>query len=411
MGTSEMVQDQAAATAERSEADRDPRRFTGFAFLAFGFLAAVTGGQALPLLQTLAALAGTRWRRLLRLLRENAIWLLPTFAALAWLATSASWSLTPDAPVRAAKHAGVVIVALLFSAAATATADARTLTRFGCWAGALSLVVLACAEAFADLPLNRVLQPAATDMVRLSSNPGRGVSVLVLLCFPALAAGRGLPPIGSLGILGGAALLSVQFGMAANAAALAAGAAAFAAALLLPRVALWLCGLVWAGWLLGFAWMISPLLDRLPTDLPLSWRMRGGIWEFAAARVAERPWQGWGFEASRSFTGVQEHEGVVIPNIPLHTHSGSLQVWLELGGVGAILIAAALLLGARCAARNLGADRLAAAGAAGAAGAAFVFFNVSYGAWQEWLWAAFATAGACAAAARQEPTDPLSAGR
>jgi len=381
---------------------RDARQGAGAAFLGLAALAGIAGAQALPLLQTLAAVLGVRWRALPGLARANADWLLVSGLGLVWLAASASWSLTPDAWERALKHVGVAGVALLFAGAAASTPQARRWTALGCWAAALLLVALGLAEALGGMPLNRALQPLETDLVRLSNNPGRGVTLLVLLHFPALAAARGLPPLGGVAIALGAGFLALQFDKAANWAALAAGWGAFGAVYVLPRLGLWLCGLVWAGWLLAFPWLVGPLQPLLER-LPLSWRMRGGIWDFATARILEKPVQGWGFEAARSFTGTQRFDGVEIPNIPLHTHSGSLQTWLELGAVGAALGAVILLLSARAAARSLGSDRLAAAGAAGAAAAAFVFFNVSFGAWQEWLWAAFAAAAVSAASTFRPP--------
>jgi O-antigen ligase len=176
-----------------------------------------------------------------------------------------------------------------------------------------------------------------------------------------------------------------------------------------PRLGLWLCGLVWAGWLLAAPFLlgaVQPMLAAAPT----SWEMRGAIWRYAAARIAEKPWLGWGLEASRGFDGVHVVDGVAIPSISLHPHCASLQIWLELGGVGAVLWAGALLLGARTGAQLMGADRARAAAAGGAAAVAFVLWNLSYGAWQEWLWAA-AAAGAAAAlstpAAAQQPRTVL----
>lgn len=383
-----------------SEADPDPRRFAGFGFLALGFLAAITGAQALPLLQTLAGLFGARWRVLPKLARDNALWLLPAMAALVWALASAGWSHTPDAVARAAKQAGVVAAALLFCAAATATPHSRSLTRLGCWAGCLSLAVLGLAEAFGGMPLNRVVQPDFTDIVRLTSNPGRGITVLILLQFPAIAAARGMPPAVVIITALLTAVLSTRFDMSANMIALIAGWAAFEIAYLFPRLALWLAGLVWAGWLLVFPWLVAAL-PQVPAGLPLSWRQRIAIWDFAQARVIEKPLLGWGFEASRNFPGRQTIDGVPFGNIPLHPHSGSMQIWLETGLVGAVLGAVLCVAAGAAASKALAKDRLTSGAAAGVAAAAFVFFNVSYGAWQEWLWAAIATAAACVAAGYQ----------
>ena len=50
--------------------------------------------------------------------------------------------------------------------------------------------------------------------------------------------------------------------------------------------------------------------------------------------------------------------------IPLHPHSGSLQIWYETGAVGAVLAALALLAGGWALARAFKDNRLGAAAAA-----------------------------------------------
>lgn len=60
-----------------------------------------------------------------------------------------------------------------------------------------------------------------------------------------------------------------------------------------------------------------------------SWQVRLDIWSFATSRIVEEPWIGWGIDASRTFGNA----------ISLHTHDAALQIWLELGLVGAVLVA------------------------------------------------------------------------
>jgi O-antigen ligase len=126
-------------------------------------------------------------------------------------------------------------------------------------------------------------------------------------------------------------------------------------------------------------------LAGMPTqDLP-----RFYIWAFAAERIAERPLLGWGMNASRSMPGGKDQ---IVDNIrgknygevmPLHPHNIALQVWLELGVVGALLMAglfARLILFGTVPAR----PPYVAAAAAGLTVTAFVQFALSYGAWQSW---------------------------
>lgn len=115
------------------------------------------------------------------------------------------------------------------------------------------------------------------------------------------------------------------------------------------------------------------------------------IWDFAVARIAERPWLGWGMESARAIPGGSDmvptadldrfglaHEWfaeVRAQRLPLHTHNAALQIWLELGAVGALLAAALVLA--------LG-WRATDPGSAGAFVAALTVGSLSYGVWQGW---------------------------
>lgn len=381
----------------------------GAIFFAAAPIAANLGARAFPVIQAIAAIWGAPWHKLPPLGRANVSWLAPLLLALGWALASAFWSLTPDAPMRAAKLALVIGCILLFGAGAGHTPEARRVTRLALIASVTVLAGLSLIEAGFDLPLNRWAQPDAIDMIALQRNPGRGVCILTLLIYPALVAIWRAPALDlrlpAFGLLAAAGWLSLQFDVDANALALSAGGLAFLIALALPRLGLALCGIVWAGWLMAAPW-ISERIAAWGQSFPLSWRMRGEIWGFAADRIAERPIFGWGFESARSFTGQQSLDGVTFANVPLHTHSGSMQIWLEFGLIGAGLTALAMLLGARSAVRTLGGDRLAAAGAVGAAGAAMIHFNVSYGAWQEWWLVTLGSAAVAAACLQGTKPDP-----
>ena len=133
------------------------------------------------------------------------------------------------------------------------------------------------------------------------------------------------------------------------------------------------------------------LWDPIQAAAPLSWSQRMDYWSNAVRLIAEHPIRGWGMEASRTFA----------PAIKLHPHDASLQVWLELGAVGALCVAAfwtAILM-------RLRRDRPDAAVAAGVASAAvyLLFAAVSFGVWQEWLVALGALAAVFAFAAELTP--------
>lgn len=129
---------------------------------------------------------------------------------------------------------------------------------------------------------------------------------------------------------------------------------------------------VWAARLLALGFVVvvlaSPfLMERLTRSvdlhslanselgrrLPQSVIPRLFIWDFAAKKSLERPVLGWGMNASRVIPGGGEKFVVYDARIgdgklkqlyndsllPLHPHNQAIQIWLELGGVGAVIVA------------------------------------------------------------------------
>lgn len=126
--------------------------------------------------------------------------------------------------------------------------------------------------------------------------------------------------------------------------------------------------------------------------IPTSLHHRLTIWRFTAQHVLEKPLAGWGMDASRSIPGAEE-ERVILPPpntnarilyqqmLPLHPHNATLQIWLELGGIGAALalflvLAVTSVLGkAPPLRRALGLGQMAQVA---------VIASISFGIWQAW---------------------------
>jgi len=79
---------------------------------------------------------------------------------------------------------------------------------------------------------------------------------------------------------------------------------------------------------------------------------RLNIWQFTADKIGDRPVLGWGMNSSRNIPDGDQKRDVYQAteaggqkliyrdfNLPLHPHNQALQIWLELGALGAILIA------------------------------------------------------------------------
>lgn len=118
----------------------------------------------------------------------------------------------------------------------------------------------------------------------------------------------------------------------------------------------------------------SGFFSWLHVMVPASWDHRLNIWAFAANQVLHHALRGWGIDASRTFGDA----------IPLHTHNAAMQLWLELGAVGAALAAAFF---AWVLYRIVGwteQNRRDGAMAAAAAVSYLVIGGLSFGVWQEW---------------------------
>jgi len=140
----------------------------------------------------------------------------------------------------------------------------------------------------------------------------------------------------------------------------------------------------------------SGLYTQAETAAPLSWAQRMGYWRHAADWISDHPLRGWGLDASRMFS----------PGIQLHPHDAALQIWLELGLIGAVAATAfwaALFLRLSRPARDP-----AVAVAAGSAVAYLVFGAVSFGVWQEW-WLGLGALTAAAATVALRGAEPAHA--
>ncbi|MFZ0693612.1 MAG: O-antigen ligase family protein [Alphaproteobacteria bacterium] len=152
----------------------------------------------------------------------------------------------------------------------------------------------------------------------------------------------------------------------------------------------------------GIADRFPAIADKL-AETNTSSKHRLFIAQFVLNNIAERPIIGHGFDASRNLPGGQTPSVGGQPVLPLHPHDAILQVWLELGAVGA-LIAAFIVALVLHAIDGLSPRREVAA-AACASFAAFITMAVmSYGIWQNWwLMTAWIAATFMALTAKLQP--------
>lgn len=243
--------------------------------------------------------------------------------------------------------------------------------------GLAGLGVLLLIEAFTQVAVYRAVRQAIGDPIAFEyarKNVAQACFVLALLWPVAgLSAWRVAPLWLALPMAAGAAVAGNIFLADAPVLAVGAALAVAAAVLVWPTVAPRALGTLTAGLVI----LMPPLelalrVSGLGARLPLSWSERVGYWNHAVDRIMARPFHGWGLDSSRDFS----------PLIVLHPHNGPLQIWLELGAVGAALAALAWAAGFRTLATER--SNLSAAGAAASAAVYVLFGLVSFGVWQEW---------------------------
>lgn len=142
----------------------------------------------------------------------------------------------------------------------------------------------------------------------------------------------------------------------------------------------------------------SGLFAWLHVIAPPSWDARLNIWAFAANQIVAHPLRGWGIDASRIFGEA----------IPLHTHDAALQLWLELGALGAALAAAFFAWVLYGVVAWTGANRRDGAMAAATLIAYVMIGGLSFGVWQEWWLALGVIAVIACAVAQKSATAPRS---
>jgi O-antigen ligase len=202
-------------------------------------------------------------------------------------------------------------------------------------------------------------------------------------------------------LLGAAAVLLVvailYTGSSSALMALFAGILAWGLHWLCPRAMRWAMSLGVVAMPLAMP-LVPMLIDRVAVTraiphFPPSFYQRLEIWNFALERIRERPILGWGFDAARAIPGgtdkfqvsfqvpwMTEFYETSTQFMPLHPHNGGLQIWLELGGVGALLLAFVLW---RLVRTQVGPGRESSL-MAGFVAAALVPSTVAFGIAQSW---------------------------
>lgn len=401
-------------------------------------LFAVVAGLAAPLmifvprapsvLAVTGALGGAvlLWRRGLRPVMPDRtlLWMLAGLPA--WAAMTAAWAIVPgqalSGAVKLAANLAVGMV-LVGVAGRLLPRPARLAARWIAAGCGMAAVVVA-AELLTGARVSKALVGSQYDLENFAFQLrvygafwfNAVVSLLALMVWPVLLTWRRLPLAVLVATVVAIALLAASVGFATGTLALVAGTVS---ALLVWK---WRQGgsRLIAG-LLVLGILTAPLLPLTVLDPERISRTEGWIptydlprlyiWAFAAEHVMDRPLLGWGMNASRNMPGGEERivdhiRDVVFGEVmPLHPHNFALQAWLELGLIGALLVAgitARLIVLGAAPARSAA----AAAAATGLTVTALTQFALSYGAWQSWWLASVFLAAASLVVATRAGDSP-----
>jgi len=288
---------------------------------------------------------------------------------------------------------------------------ATLLARFLLGAGALAIVCIGI-EAVTGGAIRDLIPPHGRDDKDLIAS-ARGTTIglcllpsllLLLWRFHGAPGTRPKPAFYaivavSFACLGAGALV---FGVSVNVVALAAIIAAGTLALFQPKLALYLTAGGWAATFLlaPFAGLFLPSIETIEAmdGAPTSWVQRLAIWRFAVDNIFSGPLSflfGGGVNYSQYLNDLGRMVTLPgypepIPLLPTHPHNLFLQIWLEFGLVGVLLVIGLIWLMVRFALEH--ADRalcppVAAAALAIAAGF-YVISSVDLSLWTLWRLAA-----------------------
>lgn len=313
---------------------------------------------------------------------------------LTWGLVSSPWAIEPAHSALLVPRLAVLFAAGYLLSESVALLPPEKIRRLAWFAvsGGILLLMAVATDVLTDLAVMAWLKDlkrgsGSNDYITYINN---GIALLALFSWPIAfclvkTAGRM-----AAAVFMGLAVLAVWGGNAwTPLIALILSAGGFVAALLAGKWALRLVlGLLAAYFIAVPAiihFLIAPNMLVLRHEIK-SWSLghRFEIWRFGVARFLEKPIFGWGLDASRELPGGHENiPDTIAEYMPLHPHNSALQIWLELGVVGACLYLVALLMVGRRIESAMG-DRSTGAFAVATFAAFAVQAQLSFGTWQNW---------------------------
>jgi exopolysaccharide production protein ExoQ len=315
-----------------------------------------------------------------------------------WAAFSAVWSITPDRAIKSSIRIALVFASLVVLIDAARNLDHNQRRRFGhCLVGGTvaGLVLTGIFVISSDI-VSVWLGDAKLTGKELSSF-NRTSTVIAVLVWPvALVIAQMYNRYAAAAVIVISALMLFALAPSTPLVAFAVGLIAFVIAWFSHRWGKRFLILAFAG-----SVIMIPLLDLVMpvlTDFllahipwPNSEIHRLVIWQFAAERIFEHPLIGWGLDASRAIPGGHTElflyqigtNPVTGQAMPLHPHNALVQIWLELGLVG-IMIVGAIFSFAVASIPESNDNHAGPATLIATAACAFTIAQLGFGIWQGW---------------------------
>jgi O-Antigen ligase len=270
------------------------------------------------------------------------------FLALCWV--SVAWSIVPRESIRGALGlTGVLVAMLVVQAGRYDRPEAAAMLFRVLYIAMLVGIAVACVDMALHYPLESLV--STKPGVHAATKYNRGFDYLVLIAWPVMARlweRRRWWDVGALVVAIGV-MLTVTLSEAARA-AVATGVIVLVLAWAAPRLV--------AG---GFTWVVAALVAVLPVALNLlaarraelarflkpSGMSRLEIWDYMTARVFEHPIRGWGLLSAKHLPIHADELAryTYIDARGIYPHNQWLELWVELGALGAALgLAFALLV-------------------------------------------------------------------
>ncbi len=263
-----------------------------------------------------------------------------------WGLASTAWSITPGVTFITSMRTGLMVGAGLSCAALLRRKDSMPAAYASAFLkGAVITLAVLCTQL---LPFGGILDwvtliPGINFAHYLDKNINRGLCAAAVLLWPALLVleRRGKRAYAlAFPILLLAGLMSMH-SLSAKMGALA-GGIIFYIMLYLPerigKACMYMIVLALLCWPMLFHAGEPYIREHIYSRLPESSQHRIEIWHFAVEHWREKPLTGWGVDTSRSMPGGDEEVRPGMAYMPMHPHNATLQVLLEQGIIGYMLL-------------------------------------------------------------------------